>query len=60
LWASLMPLSNGITGKIWDNGAVPILSFYSGKDDGEDEEDGVVGRFLRRCWLRGMPRCTAR
>jgi hypothetical protein len=36
------------------------LSLYceDGVDD-DDEEDGV-GRFLWRCWLRGMPRCAAR
>jgi hypothetical protein len=36
------------------------------EEDAEDEEveeveeDEVAGRFLRRCWLCGMPRCTAR
>jgi hypothetical protein len=30
------------------------------KEDEEEEEDGAVGRLLRRCWLRRMPRCTAR
>jgi hypothetical protein len=29
-------------------------------EDDEDEEEEVVGRLLRRCWLRGMPRCTDR
>jgi hypothetical protein len=43
----------------------PIPSLYCCpvEDDAEeedDEEDDAVGRFLRRCWLCGMPRCTAR
>jgi hypothetical protein len=29
------------------------------EDEEEEEEDGV-GRFLRRCWRCGMPRCTDR
>jgi hypothetical protein len=31
-------------------------------DDDDDEEDevGAVERLLRRCWLRGMPRCADR
>ncbi len=30
------------------------------EDDDEEEEEEAVGRFLRRCWLRGMPRCADR
>jgi hypothetical protein len=29
-------------------------------DDEEEEEDDGAGRFWRRCWLCGMPRCTDR
>jgi hypothetical protein len=32
--------------------------YYPVEDD--DEDDGGVGRLLRRCWRYGMPRCTAR
>jgi hypothetical protein len=40
----------------------PILSLYYyypvAVEDDNDEDGG--GRLLRRCWLCGMPRCTAR
>ena len=32
---------------------------YPVEEDDEEDEDGV-GRLLRRCWLRGMPRCADR
>jgi hypothetical protein len=38
------------------------LCYLVDDDDEEDEEEEVevVGRFLRRCWLCGMPRCADR
>jgi hypothetical protein len=36
-----------------------ILSLYSRNYPVDEEDEDVVGR-LRRCWLRGMPRCTER
>jgi hypothetical protein len=30
------------------------------EEEGDDDEEEEVGRLLRRCSLRGMPRCTAR
>jgi hypothetical protein len=43
----------------------PTLSLYGPVDDDEDDEEeddddeaAAAGRLLRRCWLRGMPRCT--
>jgi hypothetical protein len=41
---------------------LPPLSYSvdDEEDDEDDEEDGRMGRLLRRCWLCGMPRCTAR
>jgi hypothetical protein len=37
----------------------PVNEDEDEEEDEEEEEDGV-GRFLRRCWLCGMPRCAAR
>ena len=45
----------------WNEGVVsPILSLYCPVEDEEEEEEDGVGRFLRRCWLYGMPRCADR
>jgi hypothetical protein len=49
----------GVGERQWSSFAIPSV-YCAVDDDEEDDEDGVLGRLLRRCWRYGMPRCTAR